>query len=150
MKLACILLLLIQIVGCSILDQPRKSNEIEVSFSLDGINEVIFRSSDALNSSVVVSDELKGIEVVAQAVGGAEGYHSSDPNWKETSASKWDMTFVSAKFSDVLVISSKNEIQYIHHGYFLRNISISIPGNVSVVKESREITGDGAPDLSAP
>jgi hypothetical protein len=48
------------------------------------------------------------------------------------------------------VISSAAEINYIHHDYQLKGIRIAVHRGVKVIKEDRELTQDGAPDLAAP
>jgi len=48
------------------------------------------------------------------------------------------------------VISTLNEIQYIHHSYYFDELSIAVPEGVQVILEPRQPTGEGAPDLREP
>ncbi len=73
--------------------------------------------------------------------GGAKGYHSSDPSWRETLAAEWGLDFVSARHGEVLVISTEKEIHYIHHGYLLQSVELRVPAGVEVAGERRELTG---------
>jgi hypothetical protein len=127
------------------------SAKIVVTFPSDGIHKVIVRSGTATESTRVLSNyDARTITVAASPVGGAPGYHSPDPSWKETKPEDWGMTFVSAQFGDTLVISSKNEVLYIHHRYVLAKLEISVPPNIPVTLVPRELNGNGAPDLSKP
>ncbi len=82
--------------------------------------------------------------------GDAKGYHPSTPNWKETPADKAGLTFTSKRYGDVLVVSSVNEFRYIHHCYYLSNITIRLPANIVLVKHARFLNGDKEPDLRKP
>ena len=85
--------------------------------------------------------------------GGAKGYHPSDPNWKETPANKWGLKFAAKRFGEVLVVSSVGEIWYIHHYYYIRDLTINLPSQITLVKQTRELNGDdgdGKPDLLKP
>jgi hypothetical protein len=115
-----------------------------------GVKKVILRAGLADTAEVVAVPGGEVIEVSGVPAGGAKGYHSPDPSWRETPAAEWGLDFVSAQHGEVLVISTKNEIHYIHHGYFLQSIVLRVPAGVEVVRERRELTGDGAPDLSEP
>jgi hypothetical protein len=89
----------------------------------------------------------KSILVSGTPSGGAPGYHPADPNWRETSASEWGLDFRGKAFGTTLVISTFNEIQYIHHSYYLENLVITVPPGVEVTREARQLSGEGAPDL---
>jgi hypothetical protein len=123
---------------------------IDRSFPADGVKRVILRAAmaDAAEASAVAVAEA--VEVSGLPSGGARGYHSPDPTWRETPAANWGLDFVSAQFGEVLVISTKNEIHYIHHTYFLESIVLRVPAGVEVVRDERKLTGDGAPDLREP
>ncbi|HSB63847.1 MAG TPA: hypothetical protein VLJ18_06755, partial [Thermoanaerobaculia bacterium] len=101
-------------------------------------------------SVAVVGPKRTSIEVSGVPTGGAKGYHPSDPNWKETSPAEWGLAFVARRFGATLVISTKNEIQYIHHRYTLENLHVDVPPGIAVVREPRILSGDGAPDLKPP
>jgi hypothetical protein len=48
------------------------------------------------------------------------------------------------------VVSTENEISYIHHDYRLKSLVISVPPGVEVVNEKRTLSGAGPPDLASP
>ena len=114
-----------------------------------GIKRVLLRAGFAPEATVAVR-EGDTIEVSGQPSGGAAGYHSPDPNWKETSAADWGLDFVAETHGDLLVVSSKNEIAYIHHAYTLRDVTLAVPPGVEVTRERRALSGNGAPDLLPP
>jgi hypothetical protein len=114
-----------------------------------GVKRVVLRSSLAPQATVVVR-EGPSIEVSGRPSGGAAGYHPARPGWKETSAGDWGLDFVGSQAGEVLVISSRNEIRYIHHGYELTDLEVAVPPAVVVTREPRVLSGDGAPDLSPP
>lgn len=82
--------------------------------------------------------------------GGADGYYSPNPSWRETPASRWGLDFVSRRFGSALVISTKNEIGYIHHQYTMEQIRVQLPKSLRITRQTRNLTGHGAPDLSPP
>ncbi len=120
------------------------------SFPAAGVKKVIVRAAAVETCEVTVDQYAAAIEISGLPAGGAKGYHSPDPNWRETPAAEWGLDFVSARHGDVVVISTKNEIHYIHHSYFLQSVALRVPGGVEVVREPRKLTGEGAPDLEAP
>jgi hypothetical protein len=130
--------------------KPDTASRVVRSFPVTGVKKVVLRAGAADTASVVIDRKIKDLEVSGQATGGAKGYHSPDPNWRETPASEWGLDFVSARFGDVLVISTKGEMRYIHHHYALSSLALRIPAGVEVIREPRELTGDGRPDLQAP
>jgi hypothetical protein len=120
-------------------------------FDAHKISRVILRASAAEQATVTsVVMDAPFITVSGTPSGGAKGYHSSDPNWRETPAASWGLDFVSRRFGSTLVISTSNEIRYIHHRYTLEQIRVQLPAPVRLVRETRKLTGDGAPDLSPP
>lgn len=127
-----------------------KPPRISRSFSSEGIKKVILRAAQAATSEVVSDPAATEIMVMGVSVGGAQGYHSPDFFWRETPASEWGLDFVSARHGDVLVISTKNEIHYIHHLYLLQSVVLTVPAGVEVVRQAKKLTGDGAPDLEVP
>lgn len=120
------------------------------SFPAPGIEAVILRAEAAGQAEIKTVPGGRMIVVSGAPAGDARGYHPSDPNWRETPAAEWGLDFAAKGFGPVLVISSKNEILYIHHYYRFETIAISVPSGVKVVKEARKLAGDGAPDLSGP
>ena len=124
---------------------------VKAAFPASGISRVVLRASAAASATVeVVESSQQKVEVQAVPSGGAAGYHSPDPNWRETSAAQWGLGFVGKAYGSVLIVSASKEIQYIHHHYALTNIKLTVPAGVEVVREPRELSGDGTPNLSAP
>jgi hypothetical protein len=78
------------------------------------------------------------------------GYHSRDRNWRETPPEEWGLAFVAKPFGELLLISSKNEIDYVHHLYYLDEIIIELPEALRLRLEGKRLNGNGAPDLSEP
>jgi hypothetical protein len=116
-------------------------------FPAAGIEKVILRAEAAETAKVTTSMDAKTIDVAGVPTGGAAGYHSSDPNWRETPAAQWGLDFVSARKGSVLVVSTRNELRHIHHRYAFTSLTVRVPIGVAVVKERRQLTHDGAPDL---
>lgn len=119
------------------------------AFAATSIKKVVIRAAN-VKSATVHHDGGEQIQITGLPTGDAQGYHSSDPFWRETPAKNWGLEFVAKRYDDVLVISTKREIEYIHHYYVLDNLSIRVPKGVVVVKEERKLSGDGAPDLRKP
>ena len=119
------------------------------SFDAAGITTVVLRAANAAQATIRQTS-AGTIEVSGKARGGAGGYHSPDPAWKETPAAQWGLDFVGKRHQNVLVISSRNEIRYIHHGYSLDSLEISVPAGVKVVSVPRQLSENGEADLSPP
>ena len=128
-------------------DPPAPSTLVVQSFDAAGITRVVLRAEDAAAATVVVQASTSTIDVAGVPTGGAKGYHSPDPKWRETPAAKWGLDFVSVRRGSTLIVSTKNEMAYIHHHYAFERLTIGVPKGVEVVKEPRTLTGDGAPDL---
>ncbi len=120
------------------------------TFSPEGVSKVIIRASLAKEAKVDNSQSGSNIFVTGTPSGGSPGYHPASGGEKEIPAEKWGLKFVGEKVGTVLVISSKNEISYIHHHYYLSEIQVKVPPNIQVILETRNLSGNGAPDLSAP
>ena len=137
--------------GSAARETPQVSADATVTRSFDaaGITTVVLRAANAAQATVRQTSPGR-IEVSGKARGGAGGYHSPDPAWKETPPAQWGLDFVGKRHENVLVISSKNEIQYIHHGYSLHSLELSVPSGVKVVSIARQLTGNGEADLSPP
>jgi hypothetical protein len=138
------ILLCLAVLGCG------KSSRVTRSFPADGVKTVVFRASLAKDAQVTTDPAAQAIEVSGVPQGGAAGYHSPDPNWRETPAAEWGLDFVSARYGEMLVISTKNEIHYVHHAYFFRPLTVRMPPGIELIRENRALTGKGAPDLDAP
>ena len=120
-------------------------------FSAEGITHVILRSGLAAQTEVRHSSGQRTIVTVSGTPkGGAQGYHPSEPKWKETTAADWGLGFVGKRFGTNLVISSKNEIQYIHHHYVLDDVVLTLPEGVDFKLIPRVLSGDGNLDLTGP
>ena len=130
---------------------PPKPAPIVREFDAHQISRVILRASaaDTAIATTVIRD-APFVVVSGIPSGGAKGYHSTDPNWRETPASRRGLDFVSRRFGSTLVISTKGEMAYIHHRYTLESIRIMLPDPVRLSREVRKLTGDAAPDLSPP
>ena len=120
-------------------------------FDADGITRVVLRAGNAADARLgTVPPDPTAVAVSGLPRGGAEGYHPADPNWRETPAAEWGLDFVARRFGATLVISTKNEIEYIHHHYDLEDVAIQLPGRVALVREPRRLSADGAANLSPP
>ena len=143
------LLALLLLTGASV--ALAADDRVVAEFPSDGIEEVLLRAGLASSATVRnASGTRKAIVIEAITTGGAKGYHPGDPNWKEAPANKWGLNFVSLRFGKTLVVSTVNEMQYIHHRYVLDAIVVTVPENVKVRLVPRELTGDGKADLSKP
>jgi len=120
--------------------------QVVKSFSGAGVSRVVFRATLARDARVT-SAEGHDIVVTGTPRGGAAGYHPPAGTWREESASEWGLDFRGKAYGKTLVISTFNEIRYIHHSYYLDQLVISVPAGVEVALEARQPSGDGAPDL---
>jgi len=96
-------------------------------FPSAGVSTVVLRAGSV--ESVQVSHLPRGsseIRVSGLPAGGARGYHPSSW-WRETPARSWGLDFVARQFGSVLVISTKNEIAFMHHYYHLDAIALGVP-----------------------
>jgi hypothetical protein len=116
------------------------------SFPAAGVTRLILRAS-AAQAARVTTLAATSIDVSGVPTGGAPGYHPSDPSWREKSPQEWGFDFVSVRRGHDLIVSTKNEIEYIHHGYTLEDLTVAVPPGIEVVREPRTLTGSGAPDL---
>jgi len=123
--------------------------DVSADFPISGVNRVIVRAAN-VHDAKITKGAAGHVIVKGRAQGGAAGYHSSDPSWKETKADDWGLGFRSKQYGDTLVVSTLNEIQYIHHSYYLDNIAITVPQSVEVVPVARRLNGEGAADLTPP
>jgi hypothetical protein len=99
-------------------------------YEAQDVSKVILRAAKADTASIETDPQSTVVEVSGNPAGGAKGYHPVDPFWRETPAQDWGLDFVSARHGDVLIISSKNEIHYIHHHYFLRDLRVRVPRGI--------------------
>ena len=123
---------------------------VTATFPAESISKVIVRAAMADSAVVITNPKSTVVEVSGIPEGGAKGYHPLDPSWRETPPHEWGLAFVAARHGDILVVSSRNEIHYIHHLYRLDNLRISVPPQITVIRQSRELTGKGDPDLAFP
>ena len=138
------------IILCASVCAFAKQIPISQEFEADQITKVIIRAGSITDGTVVKQSKSPTIKISAIPSGGTKGYHPADKNWKETPAKEWGLAFEAKKFGTILVISSKNEIAYIHHHYWLANVEIEVPSGVQVILSPREVSGKGEPDLSEP
>ena len=141
-------LLLASLLGGGCAAAPQKT--VSQRFPLDGISKVVFRAANAGTAVVTHDAPANTVELSGRPIGGAEGYHPADPAWRETPPERWGLDFAARRHGAVLVISTKNEIDYIHHHYALDALHVRVPTGAEVVCQERTLNGDGAPDLSAP
>lgn len=149
-SLGAFLVAIAGVAFCLVFTKPITPERLSRSFPAAGIKKIVLRAAEAETSQVTTDPTAEVVEVSGTPTGGAKGYHSTNPFWRETPAEEWGLDFVSARRGDFLLISTKNEIHYIHHGYFLKSLTIRVPTGVEVVREQRQLTGDGGPDLELP
>jgi hypothetical protein len=118
-------------------------------FDISEIDKVVLRAEKA-NEVVIKNQDGQSLKICGTPAGGVEGYHSPDPDWKETCAEDWGLDFKAKRYDSTLVISTYNEIMYIHHYYYLKNILITAPENIKIKKVKRILNGNGDADLSKP
>jgi len=137
---------MVMLVGCA--SKPAKS--VTRSFPADGITKLVVRAAEIQSATITIGASPSTIEISGLPTGNARGYHPSDPNWRETPAERWGFDFVAQRYGDVLVVSTKSEIEYIHHHYILDGLRIRVPARIEVIRQQRELSGSGEPDLRAP
>ena len=119
-------------------------------FELGSVKTVLLRARDAEKAQVVVGLNDSNIKICGVPSGGAEGYHPSDPNWREIPPDEWGLAFKAQRYGDILVVSSFNEISHIHHLYYFDKIEIVTPRGVAVKLINRTLDENGSPDLREP
>lgn len=127
------------------------SGRWEFTFPSNEVRTLELRSEQALNARIIETDEGSTIRVSAKPVGGAAGYFPAagmyEKPWKETKPADWGLGFQARRYGSRLVVSSVNEISYIHHYYALEDIEVVVPRGLRVRLIKRELNGHGAPDL---
>ncbi len=126
------------------------SSHVCADFEVGSVKTVLLRARDAEKAQVIVGSNDSNLKVCGVPSGGAKGYHPSDPNWRETPPSEWGLAFKAQRYGDILVVSSFNEIAYIHHLYYFDKLEIIAPQGVRVKLINRTLSGNGSPDLSEP
>ncbi len=119
-------------------------------FKIKDIKKVVFRAEQASKAEIIENNLTNTITICGWPNGGAKGYHPSDQNWKETPPSRWGLKFKGKRFGNILVISSVNEIQYIHHYYYFDKLLIRKPGKLVIQLENRNLNGNGKENLGRP
>jgi hypothetical protein len=123
-------------------------------FGAPGVSRVILRANDAAEASEInlPASVPPSVSIIGAPYVGTEGHRQPDLNWRKIPFSRSGVDFVSRRFGSTLVISTKNEIRYPNREYTLQAIHlwIRLPKNIRVIREPRELTLDGAPDLSPP
>lgn len=125
------------------------TKRIRCSFSADGIAKIVIRAAE-IESAVIANDSKSIVEISGLPVGGTRGYHPSDPNWRETPPERWGFGFAAKQYGNILVISSKNEISYIHHHYVLTELRVRVPPGIEVIRQQKQLNDSGYPDLREP
>jgi hypothetical protein len=123
-----------------------RTARVELGFAVDGAVAVEIRAELAPCARVVREGAGASITVSGRPSGGVGGYHGP-PGWKATPAAAWGFSFDSRRHDQKLVISTVNEIEYIHHHYYLEDLEVRVPHGVSVVLVPRRLDGSGTPDL---
>ena len=90
---------------------PPQPKALRRSFPAAGITKLVLRAGDADKAMVETGARGSAIEVSGIPTGGAAGYHSPDPKWRETPAAEWGLDFVSVQRGPILVVSTKNEMR---------------------------------------
>ena len=134
-------------IGTAVVAQQQ--NRVSKSFALQPGDRVVVRAA-AAEQATVIARPGDSVTLSGTPTGGAKGYHPHDPNWKETSAADWGLDFVAERHGRILVISTKNEVAFIHHHYNLSDLIIEIPPEIELMRENRKLSGNGAPDLQSP
>jgi hypothetical protein len=130
-----------------------KKQTIRQTFSTSGIKTVVVRAHKIKEARVKTGRRSTPLVISGTPAGDAAGYHSPDPKWKETPADKQGMKFVAKRYGNVLVVSTAKEIWYIHHYYYIKDIELTLPPNVKLVRQERVLDGDDRDpkaDLSRP
>ncbi len=143
-----LLLVTTLLAACSVTEKDR--GRLTRSFDAAGITRVVLRAASADAATIGVQPGTEIVTVSGQAAGGAEGYHPADPRWRETAAADWGLDFAAKRFGPTLVISTRNEISYIHHHYVIAGIGLQLPPSVELVRQTRILTGSGEADLTQP
>jgi len=138
------------ILAVCVLQTSFASSQVCADFELRNAKTVLLRARNAERAKIIVGPTDSILKVCGIASGGARGYHSPDPNWRETPANEWGLAFKAQRYGDTLVISSSNEIEYLHHLYYFDELKIIVPEKVIVKLENRTLSGDGRADLSEP
>ncbi len=147
LRRAAALLTVILVGACS--QAGRAPARVVQAFDAAGITKVVLRAS-AADAATTEPASNGTVTVSGRPIGGAEGYHPADPKWRETPAAEWGLDFVGQRFGATLVISTKNEIGFIHHHYTIADIDLKLPASVTLVRQVRTLSGDGAADLAPP
>jgi hypothetical protein len=158
--LRALILPLLLLTGCSML--PEKKTPVAPAhtplpgavvreFEAAGIRRVILRAGNADSALVTyVRTAAPAVKISGSPFGGAPGYHPADPTWRESPAAQWGLDFETKRYGTTLVISTVNEISYIHHQYRLETLQIDVPEAVRFIRKVRQLDGQGAADLSPP
>ena len=136
------------LAACAGAGQDR--DQLTRRFDAAGLTRVVLRAAAAEAATVHVVPGTGVLTVSGRATGGAAGYHPADPRWRETPAADWGLDFVAKRFGRTLVISTANEIGYIHHHYTIADVALRLPPSVELVRQVRPPSGSGEADLTPP
>jgi len=126
------------------------SSEVCAEFEVGNAKTVLLRARNAEQAQISTAARVSKFRVCGLLSGGVEGYHPADPNWRETPANEWGLAFKAKRYGDTLVVSSSNEIEYIHHLYYLDKLKVTAPKGIAVKLTNRMLSGEGKADLSEP
>jgi hypothetical protein len=118
-------------------------------FPAAGVKRVVIRAAEAESGEVIHDPTADSVVISGQPSDGAPTHHPPGAI-PEGAAADRALDFVARPYGPVLVISSRNEIQYTHHCDRLRALRVRVPAGVEVTWRRRDWTGDGAPDLAPP
>jgi hypothetical protein len=126
------------------------SSEVCAEFEVGNAKTVLLRARNAEHAQISTAARVSKFRVCGLPSGGAEGYHPTDPNWRETPANEWGLGFKARQYGGTLVVSSSNEVEYLHHLYYLDKLKITAPKGITVKLKNRILSGEGKADLSEP
>jgi hypothetical protein len=118
------------------------------SFPAGGIGTVVLRAELAEKAAVKVNPGAEAVTVSGIPEGDAVGYHPPQPGWKQTPPEEWGLDFAARLYGGTLVVSTVNEIEFIHHYYHLCDIEIGVPETVKVIRQKRKLSGSRQSDLT--
>jgi hypothetical protein len=106
----------------------KQAGRMQCVFPVKNFGRVEIRSALAEAAVVTHDSAATDLTISAKPTGGAVG-------------------FVASNLGSRLIVSSFNEISYIHDQYRFSDIRISAPPQLRVKLVNRQLSGDGGPDL---
>jgi hypothetical protein len=120
-------------------------------FEANGVSRFILRAR-AANSAIVTKVIRDAPYVTASGIRSGETgrIHARVSTTQDTPLSERGLDFVSRRFGSTLVVSTLNETNHIGHRSRLTELHVIVPKPMRVIRKTRNLTADGAPDLSPP